>query len=331
LQLALLDRARASGTPVRPPARYHRLISPFARQVYWIAKPDTSMIEDTHVRAGVSVTTGSRAWLHGLWLAPFVAAVAPTVLWLVDRYWSRNVWSNVHGAFMPFIFAFLAWQELRKDASEREESSPWGFAFLVPGMALIALDAAIRSQLLSAIGLIVCAPGLSLLLLGARRTRAIAFPLVILFFMLPIPAAFVSTIYLWLREATSIGTTALISLIGIPIARSGTTLFFPGGKVLVADACSGFATLYASAAIALILAHMSSAPARQALLLGLAAPIALAANVIRVTVLTLAVYSYGPRSLETALHEGTGIGAFALALAALFCVAGRKTLLGSRA
>ena len=290
------------------------------------------MIEDTHVSAGVSVTSGSRGWLlHGLWLAPFVAAVAPTVLWLLDRYWSRNVWSNVHGAFMPFIFGYLAWQELRKDGSERQESSPWGFAFFVPGMALIALDAAIRSQLLSAIGLIVCAPGLSLLLLGARRTRAIAFPLVILSFMLPIPAAFVSALYLWLREATAIGTAALVSFIGIPISRSGTLLSFPGGNVLVADACSGFATLYAAAASALILAHMSSSPIRRVLLLGLAAPIALAANVIRVTVLTLAVHSYGPGTLETPLHQWTGIAAFALVLAALFGVTGSKTLLGVRA
>lgn len=293
------------------------------------------MIEDTHVRAvraGMSVASGSRGWLlHGLWLAPFVAAVAPTVLWLLDRYWSRNVWSNVHGAFMPFIFGYLAWLELRKDTSGREESSPWGFAFLVPGMMLIALDAAIRSQLLSAIGLIVCAPGLSLLLLGARRTRAIAFPLVILSFMLPIPAAFASSIYLGLREATSIGTTVVISLIGVPISRSGTMLFFPGGQVLVADACSGFATLYSGAAIALILAHMSSEPKRRVLLLALAAPIALAANVIRVTVLTLAVYSHGPRTLETPLHQWTGLAAFALVLAALFCVAGRRTLLGARA
>src|SRR5262245_26277941 len=290
------------------------------------------MVEDTHVRADVSVTSGSRGWLlHGLWLAPFVAAVVPTVLWLLDRYWSRNVWSNVHGAFMPFIFGYLAWQQLRKDRSDREESSPWGFAFLVPGISLIALDAAIRSQLLSAIGLIVCAPGLSLLLLGARRTRAIAFPLLILSFMLPIPAAFVSSLYLWLREATAIGTTAAVSLIGIPFSRSGTTLSFPGGSVLVADACSGFATLYASAASALILAHMSSSQTRRVLLLGLAAPIALAANVIRVTVLTLAVYSYGVRSLETALHQWTGIAAFALVLAALFGITGSKTLLGARA
>lgn len=101
--------------------------------------------------------------------------------------------------------------------------------------------------------------------------------------------------------------------------------------MLVADACSGFATLYSGAAIALILAHMSSEPRRRVLLLGLAAPIALAANVIRVTVLTLAVYAYGARILETALHQWTGIAAFALVLAALFCVAGRKTLLGTRA
>ena len=46
----------------------------------------------------------------------------------------------------------------------------------------------IRSELMSAVGLVLILPGLSLLLLGARRTRLSALPLLIAAMMLPIPA-----------------------------------------------------------------------------------------------------------------------------------------------
>ena len=48
-------------------------------------------------------------------------------------------------------------------------SSPWGFASLVPALALQVIDTGMHTELLSAIALVLALPGLSLLFLGVAR------------------------------------------------------------------------------------------------------------------------------------------------------------------
>jgi len=56
--------------------------------------------------------------VHGLWLVPFLVLAAPIVL-SMWRKWTRSVWDNGHGLFVPFLVAFLA---MRKDG----EIGAWG-------------------------------------------------------------------------------------------------------------------------------------------------------------------------------------------------------------
>src|SRR5262245_33270459 len=109
---------------------------------------------------------------------------APTVAWLFDR-WTLSVWHNAHGLLIPPVVAYFAYGELKPLAARPLSASPWGFAFLVPALVLHAVDAGMHTQLLSAIAIWAALPGLSLLLLGVERTRAMAFPLAFLAFALP--------------------------------------------------------------------------------------------------------------------------------------------------
>ncbi len=241
---------------------------------------------------------------HWIWLGLLVLAFAPTIAWLFDR-WTLNIYYNGHGIFVPLIVAYLVRENLKRDPVTEPDSSPWGFLFLGAGLAMLAADTAIRTDLLAAAGMVVCLPGISLLLLGAERTKAIAFPLVIIAFMLPIPAGFLQTLYLWLRETTAIGTELVIGWlnIGVPILRQGTLLITPHSGVQVADSCSGFSTLYAALTTALILAHLGRSNSRRALLIVSAVVLALAANIVRVVILTLIIHYYGVDPLETPILD----------------------------
>ncbi len=272
-------------------------------------------------------------WALWVWLGLFALAFAPTAIWLWER-WTISVWYNGHGIIMPVIFAYLVWDHLRDDPIQQERSSAWGFLFLGVGLSLLALDTAIHSQLLAAVGLIVCLPGISLLLLGAERTRAIAFPLVIIAFMLPIPAGFVARIYLWLRLFSASGTARIMDwlqpLLDIPVSREGTLLHLPHQIIQVADSCSGFSTLYAAVTTALILAHLARSNLRRAVLIASSVMLALVANVVRVTILTLMVHYYGIDPLDTALHELSGMLTFAVVIALLLLLAEPGSLRGTR-
>ncbi len=225
--------------------------------------------------------------------------------------------------FMPLIIGYLVHDQLRRERDGAPASSPWGLLWVGAGLAAIALDSAIRTQLLAAGGLVLVLPGLALLLLGSRRTRLLLFPLAIAPLMLPIPASFVTPINMVLRVITSIGVEDVLGVIGVPVMRDGTLLLMPGSTVRVADACSGFMTLYASVTVALVLAHLCRSRLRSAVLLLGCVPIAIATNVVRVTILTLMVHYGNADLLETRLHELSGMASFAIATVVLFWIAGR--------
>ena len=73
----------------------------------------------------------------------------------LDQTASRH---NIHGMFIPFVVAYFIRKELRSDQIVDAEQSAWGFLFLIPGLGMMALDSAIRTQLLSAFGMVVCLP-----------------------------------------------------------------------------------------------------------------------------------------------------------------------------
>jgi len=259
----------------------------------------------------------------------YLALVTPTLAWLYHR-WTVSVWVNNHGIFVPILVAYLCWSTLREDPEPgREESSSWGFLWLALGIALLVVDSTVRTGYLSVLGLIVTLPGLSLLLLGARRTRALRVPLAITLLAIPIPNSYASDLYL--RAATASAVEPLLHLLGIPAFRQGTVIQMSHNTFVVSNACSGFATLYAAMAVAIVLACYADRPWRRWLLLLAAPPLALAANIARVLLLVLLTDGLGTWVIRSPLHPGSGVATFLVILVGLFAIAGRRPLrLGSR-
>lgn len=257
----------------------------------------------------------------GVFIVELVVLFAPTVAWLFDR-WTISVWQHAHGLLIPPVVGYFVYQELRPLARAPRSSSAWGFAFFVPALAVHALDAGMHTQLLSAAALLLSLPGLSLLLLGPARTRAIAFPLAFLLFALPIPLAFTEQIHWQLRQVVTAATAAAIPWFGIPVFVEGTTLHMPDGVVQIADACSGFSTLYAALAVACLTAYSTPDIRRRLLVLVSAAPLAIGANLLRVIALVLLVAWKGTEILDTMIHPLSGMATFALALPIIFWLGG---------
>ena len=267
----------------------------------------------SHSRPASTRLTSVQRALLALVALELVVLYAPTVAWLFDR-WTMSVWHNAHGMLIPFAVAYFAWQELRPMAHFEIRPSPWGFAFLLAALGLHVLDAGMHTQILSAASIVVALPGLSLLFLGAARTKAIAFPLAFMVFMLPLPLVVTERLHLLLREIATVATTTIIPWLGISVYAEGTALHLREGVLVIGDACSGFSTLYASCAVAALVAYSCDRPAgRIAALLG-AVPIAVLSNIIRIVLLVLAVRFLGIGSLDTWIHPGSGILTFVIAL-----------------
>src|SRR5262245_27515343 len=119
-----------------------------------------------------------------------------------------SVWHNAHGLLLVPVVAYFVREELLPLRHLPRSSNAWGFAILLPALALHALDAGMHTELLSAGALVLALPGLALLLLGTTRTKAIAVPLMFLVLALPIPLSFTETLHLMLRHIATAGTAA---------------------------------------------------------------------------------------------------------------------------
>jgi exosortase len=125
-----------------------------------------------------------------------------------------------------------------------------------------------------------------------------------------------------LRQLVATSTGALLPYFGVSVFQEGTNLHHTNGTMAIIDACSGFSTLYAAAAVASFVAYTAGSWQRRVLVLVAAAPIAIAANLLRVLALTLAVIWYGNGIMDTFFHPLSGMMTFVLALPVLFWLGG---------
>jgi len=242
-----------------------------------------------------------------------VLVYGPTFLWLFKR-WSLGVWYHPHGFIVLPLSGYLALKALRSCPDKIPQASPYGFFFLAPALFLHIMDTALGSYILSSISLIFAIVGLSLLLLGTERTRMVWFPLVFLFFMIPIPLVMVEGLRGFLRILTSIFSQQLLEMAGIPVYREGTTLFITAGQIQVADACSGFSTLMAMVLTGSLYAYFcTSLWWGRLLIMVLSIPLAIIANIARTFFLILLVLRFGFPILDTQAHPASGVLAFMLA------------------
>src|SRR5947208_16625361 len=100
------------------------------------------------------------------------------------------------------------------------------------------------------------------------------------------------------------------------LARSGYVLRIGKNKLLVTDAYSGLNSIYNHAALGLLYLYITASGniARNVCLLASILPIALAANFVRVLILTLVTFHLGDEVAQSFLHKLAGMTLFAIAL-----------------
>jgi len=256
---------------------------------------------------------GLRRWLPVL--LGLAVMYVPTYINL-----ARGLWNDEAGAHGPIILAVVAWLVWRQRAAlagEAEKSAPLaGSAALTLGLILYAVG---RSQGIAQFEVGSHVPvfaGTVLLLLGWRAMARLRLPLVFLIFLVPLPGFVVVSITGPLKSMVSQMVESVLYELGYPIARSGVMLSIGQYQLLVTDACSGLNSLYTLAALGLLYLYLTASGniARTVCLLASILPIALAANFVRVLILTLITFHWGDEVAQSFLHGFAGMTLFVIAL-----------------
>ena len=261
-----------------------------------------------------------------VWGALGLAALvfAPTGLWLFEQY-TESVWRTPHGLFVPIFLALLVRHRLR-EAPPEPQASLLGLPLVLLGAGLAVADAGMRSHYVGLAGLLVGLPGLSLLLLGTETTRALALPLVLSLFLIPLPDGLPDPGGLPTLSAI-VGET-LTSLSGTPVRRAGTFLELSNGLLIeVSQNCSGLSFFYAGCAFAALCASAARSWPRRLAILVSPYVLAVLGNGVRVAFLLAVGGRMGlDWKYDTPLHGILGTAVCLGVLLGVWLVADRRAL-----
>lgn len=215
---------------------------------------------------------------------------------------------NSHCLLVPIISAFFAWKK-RKDISwQKITQENYGAIILALSLILYIIGYAGSVETLPRLTMISTLIGLVIYNLGTITFKALAFPLVFLIFMIPLPTSIIAIVAFPLQLLATKVSTFIIATLSIPVFREGNILYLPNTSLEVAEACSGIRSLAAYLMIGSLLAYlMDASRKRKAILLILTIPLAFFANLIRVTTTGILAYFFGKKLAMGFLHEFSGV------------------------
>jgi exosortase B len=260
--------------------------------------------------------------------ACFLVAYFPTFKSLLEGPWQTE--QEGHGPLIIAAALWLVWQSREKLKSTLTSPAPFvGWTILVTGLVLMFLartQGVLTIETFSAIPVIA---GCVILLAGWASFRVLAFPILFLFFAVPMPDWLIDVATVPLKVFISDLVTQALYVLGYPIAQNGVMIMISSYQLMVKDACSGMNSIFALSAIGVFYfyAFRWDNKIRGLLLLAAIVPITIIANFLRVLALVLFAYYGGIEAVEGTLHDLTGIGLFVVAVALMFIMDGFLTLL----
>ncbi|MFH0908748.1 MAG: exosortase/archaeosortase family protein [bacterium] len=157
--------------------------------------------------------------------------------------------------------------------------------------------------------------------LGIKRVRCFLFPLLFLYFLVPMPVAVEHAVNVFFQHWSGLATDALLRLTGTPVYRVGMILQLPGLSIEVAEECSGIRSSVVLFMTSLLAAHMFlKSPWRKAVLVASVVPIAILRNAARITTISLMTIHVNPDMIHGPLHRQGGTPFFVLSLVPLFII-----------
>ncbi len=252
------------------------------------------------------------AWFTALLIAVYFPILARLVLqWSTDE-------DVGHGFFVPLVAGYIVWQRRDELLALEYNGSRWGWLVMAWGAAQAYLGSVGADLFLQRSAFLITVVGMLLVLGGTTLLRALAFPLLLLPFMIPIPGLLYAEITFPLQLLASRIAEVALGLFDIPVLRDGNILELPSQRLSVAEACSGIRSLLSLSFLSLVYAYFfdSKVWMRWALLAA-TVPIAIIVNAGRVT-LTGLLSEANPELAKGLFHSAEGWLVFVFALGLMF-------------
>jgi exosortase len=271
------------------------------------------------------MTQGSDANLRPSNLYPLGALVVsvsalvwvywPTLAEMAERWGHDPQYS--HGYLVPVFALVLLWLRRQK---RRGGLSPswWGLPVLLAGLTLRLVGTYYHFIWLDAISLLPSLAGLCLMVGGWQALRWSWPAQAFLVFMIPLPYRLSGALADPLQRFATVASTLAMQTLGLPALAEGKVILLNEVEIGVVEACSGLRMLVIFFALSTAVALVMRRPLwEKSLLVASAIPIALLANVTRITVTGILHELVGSDIATAFFHDLAGWLMMPLALALL--------------
>jgi exosortase len=261
------------------------------------------------------------------WQVTAIAVLVVALYFDVLQGWATVWWeddSYSHGLLVAPLALFIVWRD-RARWRETGSAAGWGGLVVVLAACLTYLLGKLGAEFfLARFSFLLTISGLVWTFLGWQALRRLAFPLLLLTSVIPLPVIVYNSLAAPLQLLASRASTQVTQWLGISVYRDGNIIQLAQTSLGVAEACSGLRSLSSLTVAALLLGFLECSRIRtRVLLVALSIPVAILFNILRVTG-TAVLAEQNPDLALGFYHSVTGWLVFVGGFATLF--AGMKLL-----
>lgn len=245
---------------------------------------------------------------------------------MAQDWWNEPSLSQ--GLLIPPTALYFAWLKRKAILAEPAHKDPRGLALALAGCLMYIAGLVGAEFFLSRISFVVLCTAFIWIFWGMGRLRKLAFPLVLLAAMVPLPSILYNRLAAPLQLFASQTATSIAQTFGITVFRDGNIIELAHLSLGVEEACSGLTALSSMIMAALLIGQVRCRRRLAKILLLLAAmPIAIGVNVVRVAG-TAILADQNPDIALGYYHMFSGWFVFILGLTSLYICAVLLDLVG---
>jgi len=179
-----------------------------------------------------------------------IGAYFPILVKLVVQWGTDDDWT--HGFFVPVVAGYIAWTRRETLLSTEWKPAWWGIGIVLWAGVQGYLGLLGAELFLQRTAFLLSLLGMLLILGGTGLIRQLAFPLLLLPFMIPLPTVVYNQITFPLQLFASAVAEKSLDVLNVPVLRDGNILELASQKLSVAEACSGIRSLLSLSFLALV-------------------------------------------------------------------------------
>jgi len=260
---------------------------------------------------------------------PLIASLAVLAVGLLWAFWPILIamaerWSHdpryAHGYLVPMFSLAMLWMRRSQMPGEELRANSRGLAFIALGSAILLIGGYFRQGTIEGLALLAYLAGVAMVLGGWPALRWSWPSIMFLVFMIPLPWRIENALGPPLQWLATLVSTFTLQTLGFMAFAEGNVIQLNDAHIGVVEACSGLSMLITFIALSVGMALVVNRPVLDRIVLVLSAiPVALLANIARITLTGVLHETIGGQIADKFYHDLAGWVMIPFALVLYWC------------